>query len=272
MECGISTASLFSRYDVEDAISVIAGMGARVAEIFLNTHSEYDPEFIDILRERVRASDIRVRSVHAMSTQFEPQLFSIHARQRKDAVRTFEQVLDGAKKLGAEIYVMHGPMHMSGVVKNVEMERIGPIVYDLAEMAADYGVTLTWENVSWCLFCHPDFAPRILDASKSDKLRFTLDLKQAERSGYSPFEFLDRMGEKVANVHICDFRHEERLKFCMPGQGEFDFKYLRDRLIGYGYDGPMLIEVYSDLYQKDSELRTCFDSMSNLLKNRSKNS
>ena len=126
-------------------------------------------------------------------------------------------------------------------------------------------LAFTWENVSWCLFCHPDFAPRILDASKSDKLRFTLDLKQAERAGYSPFEFLARMGEKVANVHICDFRHEERLKLCMPGQGDFDFERLRDKLLEYGYKGPMLIEVYSDLYQKDFELKACFETVSQLL-------
>jgi len=266
MECGISTASLFSRYDVEDALSVIAGMGAHTAEIFLNTHSEYEPEFIDLLQHRAEDLNLHIHSLHAMSTQFEPQLFSIHARQRKDAFRIFERVLAAAKKLGAGVYVMHGPMHMSGVVKNMEMERIGPIVYDLADLAASYGVTLTWENVSWCLFCHPDFAPRILDASKSDKLRFTLDLKQAERAGYSPFEFLERMGENVANVHICDFRHDERLRLCMPGQGAFDFVRLRDELCGYGYTGPVLIEVYSDLYGADSELKACFDSMEHLFK------
>ena len=265
MECGISTASLFSRYDVEDAISVIAKMGCCTAEIFLNTHSEYEEEYIDLLCERVQNEKLHIRSLHAMSTQFEPQLFSIHARQRKDALNTYEKVLSAAKKLGAKYYVMHGPMHMSGVIKNVEMERIGPIVHDLAEVASEYDVTLTWENVSWCLFCQPDFAPKILDASKSDKLRFTLDLKQAERAGYSPFAFLEKMGEKVANVHICDFRHEDRLKLCMPGQGEFDFIHLRDKLMEYGYGGPMLVEVYSDLFKTDFDLKKCFDQMSLLL-------
>lgn len=268
MECGISTASLFSRCEVEDALTVIAQMGCKTAEIFLNTHSEYEPDFIDLLVERVKRFDIKVHSLHAMSTQFEPQLFSLHTRQRKDAMKVFEKVLSAAKKLGAGIYVMHGPAHMSGVVKNMEMERIGPIVRELCNVACDYGVTLTWENVSWCLFCEPDFARRILDTSKSDKLRFTLDVKQAVRTGRSPFAFLKAMGDRVANVHICDYVHEKKLRLCMPGQGEFDFELLRSTLERQGYAGPLMIEVYSDLYRKNEELKACYDRMQDLLKGR----
>lgn len=266
MECGISTASMFSRCEVEDALAEIAAMGCRTLEIFLNTASEYEPDFIELLYERINRLNIKVHSIHAMSTQFEPQLFSLHTRQRGDALKVFERVLSAAKRLGAGVYVMHGPAHMSGVVKNVEMERIGPIVRELCELADEYGVILTWENVSWCIFCEPDFAPRILDAAKSDKLRFTLDVKQALRTGRSPLEFLHAMGDRVANVHICDYVAGKNLRLCMPGQGECDFIGLRDALLAHGYSGPMTIEVYSDLYQNIGELRACFEYMQRILK------
>ena len=265
MECGISTASLFLHCNVEDALLEIAKTGCKTTEVFLNTSSEYESEFVDLIAERVEQSGLKVHSLHAMSTQFEPQLFSLHARQRADAIKVFRQVLSAAKRLRAGIYVMHGPAHMSGMVKNVDMSRLGPIVRDLCDLASDYGVTLTWENVSWCLFCEPEFARRILDASKSDKLRFTLDIKQAARTGRSPFEYLNAMGDRIANVHICDYVQEERLKLCMPGQGAFDFRRLKQELLNHGYAGPLLIEVYSDLFRNIDELADCYRCMSRLI-------
>ena len=209
LQVGVSTASLFTKYMLEDTPEQIAQMGAEVMEVFLNTFQEYEPEFISLLQGRIRAQGLDVYSIHPMSTQFEPQLFSIHPRQREDANRIFERVLQAAKQLGVRYYVMHGPSNMNGAVKNMNMTRIGPILKDLCELAAHYGIGLTWENVSWCLFCYPEFAQRVFDAANTDKLYFTLDIKQAARSGYTPEAYIDAIAscgkDRLKNLHICDY-------------------------------------------------------------------
>lgn len=191
-----------------------------------------------------------------MSTQFEPQLFSIHHRQREDAWRIFEQVLASARILGARCYVMHGPSSLGGIAKNMELSRLGPIAQELCVLAASYGVTLAWENVSYCLFNRPDFGPRLLDATRADDLRFTLDIKQAARSGFSPHAFIDAVGERFINLHLCDYQRlpDGRSAPRMPGMGECDFGALRDALLERGYSGPAFLEVYSDMYRDEAAL------------------
>lgn len=266
MQVGMSTASLFGKYMVEDIPAQLQAYGVQICEIFLNSFCEYEPEFIDLLVERVREAGLRVYSVHAMATQFEPQLFSTHIRQRQDAWNTFERVLRAGQRLGASHYVMHGPASLGGVVKHVEFSRIGPITHDLCEMAHHYGIRVAWENVSWGLYCRPEFGPALLEAAQSEHLCFTLDIKQAARSGYSPLAYLERMGSAVENLHICDYRQEgDRIRPRLPGQGECDYAALREGLQRAGYRGPALFEIYSDLYDTEEQLLQSYAYVKRLL-------
>ncbi len=267
MQVGISTASLFGKYSVEDAPARIAAFGASICEVFLNTFSEYHNEFIKMLFERINKHNLRVYSIHPMGTQFEPQLFSPHLRQREDAFRIFEQVLQAGKVLGASCYVMHGPSTMYGAVRNMEIQRIGPIVQSLCEMAAEYGLILAWENVSWCLFHEPSFGLRLLEATKADDLRFTLDIKQAVRSGYSPLEYVEAIGERLVNLHICDYSNSSGcVQPILPGRGQCDLERLYSALLKKSYKGPAILEVYSDLYKNEDELFESFTFVRDSLK------
>ena len=260
MLVGISTASLFNRYELEDSPARMAGMGASLCEIFLNTFSEYEDEFVKALKVRIDESGLNVYSIHPMGTQFEPQLFSIYHRQREDAKKIFEQVLQAGKTLNASCYVMHGPSGLNGAVRNMDILRIGPMVQELCEMAATYSLTLAWENVSWCLFHTPSFGPRLLEATKADDLRFTLDIKQAARSGYEPIDYIEAIGERMVNLHICDYvRNQERVVPVLPGKGECDLFALKQALNTKRYTGPAFLEVYSDMYSDEAELKSCYD-------------
>lgn len=264
LQVGISTASLFSRCNLEDAPKCIAALGGQVCEVFLNTFSEYEEEFIDTLIGELERYRLSVYSVHPMGTQFEPQLFSLYARQRKDATAIFEKVLRAGKSMGAKYYTMHGPGSMGGTAKNMELNRIGPIVKDLCQMAGEFGVTLAWENVSWCLYNYPEFGPRLLDAANTGLLRFTLDIKQAARSGYEPLSYAKSMRGYIANVHICDYKMiAGRAIPMLPGKGECDFLLLHEQLKGMDYGGVITYEVYSDLYGDYNELMESYTFVKN---------
>ena len=263
MDIGISTASYFSKLQLEDAVLDIGAHGVPVCEVFFNSFSEYDPAFVELLDERIRRSNLRVFSVHPMSMQFEPQLFSVHPRQRDDAWQIFEQVLADGKRLGASHYVMHGPARLFGGVKNIGLSRIAPIFVELCALARQYGIQLTLENVSWCVFNEPEFGVRLLDAIGGDALRFTLDVKQAVRSGHDPLEYIRAVGSRIENVHLCDATQLENdaARYAMPGAGSYDFVKMFDELAQVGYHGPAFIEVYSDMYQQIPELYESYDRM-----------
>lgn len=256
MQLGISTASYFNKLPVEDAVTDIARHGVPLCETFLNTYCEYVPSFVEGLAARAHENELRVYSVHPMSTQFEPQLFSLLDRQREDALRIFDTILQDGQLLGASYYVMHGPAHLSGVAKNLNLARIAPIFAELAARAAGRGLTLTLENVSWCVFCRPDFGQALASLLPPGTMKYTLDVKQALRAGYDPLEFVDAVGDDIVNVHLCDAirQPDGRILLKMPGKGEYDFKKLFSALHAHGYTGPAFIEVYSDMYADVSEL------------------
>ncbi len=260
MEIGLSTASYFNKLQIEDAVLDIGAHGVGLCELFLNTFMEYEPSFADLLAERLSEANARVFSVHPMSMQFEPQLFSIHPRQRADALRLFERVLSTGKRLGAHCYVMHGPARLFGGVKNIELIRIAPILVDLTALAADYGIQLTLENVSWCIFNEPEFGVRLRDVT-GGRIKHTLDVKQAVRSGYDPEDYIRAVGEQIVNVHLCDAEKlpTGSVRYQMPGFGECDFIGMFNLLAEKGYAGPAFVEVYSDMY---TEIPVLYESLS----------
>lgn len=81
MKVGISTATFFSKVLTEDSFSVIQRCGGECAEVFLTTRYEYEPSFGDLLAER--KGDLEIYSVHALNTQFEPELFNSAERTRR---------------------------------------------------------------------------------------------------------------------------------------------------------------------------------------------
>ena len=265
MDIGLSTASYFNKLQIEDAVLDIAQHRVPICEVFLNTYSEYEPEFVEVLDERLRSGNVSVFSIHPMSMQFEPQLFSVHPRQRADAWRVYEQVLADGQTLGASHYVMHGPARLFGGVKNIQLARIAPIFVDLIQLAKSYGIQLTLENVSWCVFNEPEYGLRLLETIGSEDVKFTLDVKQAVRSGYDPIDFIRAVGERIVNVHLCDATTMENgaVRYDMPGFGKYDFGKMFQTLSEHGYQGPAFIEVYSDMYE---EISTLYESRARMIR------
>lgn len=263
MITGISTASIFNRAMVEDIPAMLAPLDCRDIEVFLNTFSEYRPDFVRLLRRRIDDAGLAVYSVHPMSNQFEAQLFSIHPRQKADAFSVYRDALNAGRILGASHYVMHGSPHLGGTAKNLEMERITPVFSELLDIAAEYGITLCLENVSWCFFHAPAFGAELKERLGDHRLKFVLDIKQAVRSGEDPFAFVEAVGEDMANWHLCDYAFDEagRLTLKMPGRGQCDFLGLGKAMVNKGYKGPAFIEVYSDMYRDLDQLGSSFETI-----------
>ena len=79
------------------------------------------------------------------------------------------------------------------------------------------------------------------------------------RSGVDPFAFAEAIGERIDAVHCCDCRMEDgRVRYLLPPYGGFDFKGLIGALQKKGFDGDVLLEVYSDMYDGLPQLRDSF--------------
>ena len=84
-----------------------------------------------------------------------------------------------------------------------------PIFRELLDVAAEYGITLCLENVSWCFFHAPAFGAELKARLGDHRLKFVLDIKQAVRSGEDPFAFVEAVGEDLENWHLCDYAFDD---------------------------------------------------------------
>lgn len=237
---GCSTASFYGQLPTEESIARIGEWGFPLCEVFLNTFSEYETEFVQQLKHRIDQNGLLVNSVHALPTEFEPQLFAPVKRQRDDAFALFGRMMNICQKLGAGIYVMHGKamMHLgSDPVKAFDtyVEGFARIV----ETGRRYGVRIGLENVHWCMCNSPQFVRLVRQAVP--EMCFTLDVKQAVLSGFSPESYIAAMGERLVNVHVCDCRKGCP---CLPGEGELDFLAVKQALTAIHYSGNVIFEIY----------------------------
>lgn len=262
MKTGMSTACFFGKLLNEQSLLQIGKMGIRDAELFFSAQMEYEQPFLQEVKRVLKGEGMHIRSVHALSTQFEPQLFSIHPRQYQEAIDVYRRVLDAAFELDAHIYVFHGPVHLKVARKpNINFEYVGERISLLAEEAAQRDVRFTYENVHWCWYQYPGYAKKLQQYVSSDNLYFTLDMKQAAQSGYSVFDYMDDMGDKLAHIHVCDYKNdaEKGIIPLAPFEGETDWEGLKNKLAEMSYDGMLMLEIYVNNYQNFEDLQQIYN-------------
>ena len=140
MKIGVSTATYFSRFYTEDALERIARLGADVCEVFFASRCEYTAAFAEVLRARLEdarhIAPLNVHSIHALTNQFEPELFSVNDRAYNDALETFESVLKVGEAIGAKHYTFHGAAMLKKAVRyNFDFAKISSRVDRLIDMA-----------------------------------------------------------------------------------------------------------------------------------------
>lgn len=247
MRLGLSTAAFYGRWETEEAAAQIAKLPLDCAEVFLQSDSENTPKFGRLVRENL--AGMPCTSVHPLGG-YENYMAGRPARQVRDAFDHFRRVLDAGAAMGAKTFVYHGrntplltplPWNL-----NWNIEALAP----MCEEAAQRGMVIGWENVCWCQLTEPS---RVLEAKMAlPQVRFTLDIKQAMRAGCDPVTFVHAMGDRLCNVHVCDWHEDGTL--CLPGEGCFDFDALMEALAEIGYDGPVIVEPYLKLIQSGEAL------------------
>lgn len=252
---GISTATLFTRRNNEDAATLLSEWKIPTAEIFLTSFCEYSREFASLVKKRL--NDTAAHSVHVLNTQFEPQLYAEHERVKRDAYEWLGRSMEAARALGAKYYTFHGIARLKRTFRE-RLPEFARSTQEILGFCQKYGVTLCYENVEWALYNHPGVFSELKKGCP--KLKGVLDIKQARISGYDYREYLNEMGADITHVHVSDL--DENGKLCLPGKGTFDFDELFLRLRDFGFNGAILIENYNGDYKAESELKDSFEWLS----------
>lgn len=247
MFAGISSASMYPLH-TEDAVRELAKMGVHNAEIFINDISEADGEIFDDIVRTVRENNMNIVSVHPFSSPMESLfLFSDYDRRRDTLIDMYKRYFECMNVLGAKIFVLHGAILSTKCSDERYFERYSMLM----DTAEKFGITVAQENICYCKSKDLDFLDR-LRKNCGDRTKFVLDIKQAVRTGISPFEIINKLGKDIIHVHISDNCENAD---CLPvGKGTFDFSKLVAKLKKLDYNGALFIELYRNNYGEYSEL------------------
>jgi sugar phosphate isomerase/epimerase len=249
LEIGVSTACFYPAL-TEETLPVIARLGVRLVEVFLNAPSEADETFCQALKFRADQLGLEIRSVHTFSGAYEyVNLFSQYPRRRECALMEYRHMARAARILGARYITFHGDR--KNQPQPASMEMYCDSVKRVMDLCREQGVELTQENVSWCRSSELEFLRELDRQLGPCGLRYTLDVKQARRAGHSWEEYADIMGKRLANLHLSDAR--QGVSCLVPGMGTVDFTRLAKWLHQIQYQGDALVEVYRDNFTTEEQ-------------------
>ena len=143
----------------------------------------------------------------------------------------------------------------------------------LADLAQDFGVRVAYEALAWGRHVSTyDHAWSIVEAAGHPALGTCLDSFHILSRGSDPKGIADIPGEKIFFLQLADapllamdVLQWSRHYRCFPGQGGFDIAGLVRSVLHTGYDGPLSLEVFNDVFRQSEAGPTAVDARRSLL-------
>ncbi|WLQ52004.1 TIM barrel protein [Streptomyces poriferorum] len=143
---------------------------------------------------------------------------------------------------------------------------------ELAVLADEYGIRVAYEALAWGRHVNTyDRAWRIVEAADHPALGVCLDSFHVLARGSDPDGFAAIPGEKIFFVQLADaplmgmdvlqWSRHHRL---FPGQGDFDLAEFVRSVVRSGYDGPLSLEVFNDVFRQAESGSTAVDARRSL--------
>ncbi|WP_406120049.1 bifunctional sugar phosphate isomerase/epimerase/4-hydroxyphenylpyruvate dioxygenase family protein [Streptomyces sp. NBC_00989] len=143
----------------------------------------------------------------------------------------------------------------------------------LADLAQEFGVRVAYEALAWGRHVSTyDHAWRIVEAAGHPALGTCLDSFHILSRGSDPKGIEDIPGEKIFFLQLADapllamdVLQWSRHYRCFPGQGGFDVAGLLRHVLSAGYDGPLSLEIFNDVFRQAEAGPTAVDAQRSLL-------
>ncbi|MFH8973606.1 bifunctional sugar phosphate isomerase/epimerase/4-hydroxyphenylpyruvate dioxygenase family protein [Streptomyces sp. NPDC017890] len=143
----------------------------------------------------------------------------------------------------------------------------------LADLAQDHGVRVAYEALAWGRHVNTyDHAWRVVESAGHPALGTCLDSFHILSRGSDPQGIEAIPGEKIFFLQLADapllamdVLQWSRHYRCFPGQGGFDVAGLLRHVLRAGYDGPLSLEVFNDVFRQSEAGPTAVDAQRSLL-------
>jgi sugar phosphate isomerase/epimerase len=225
----LSTASVYPE-STATAFEIAARLGYDGVEVMVWT----DPvsQDVDALRRLSEYHRMPILAVHAPCLLITQRVWST------DPWVKLQRARKAADRLGADTVVVHPPFRWQ---RNYARD----FVRGIWRMADETDVRFAVENMyPWryrdreMLAYAPDW-----DVTKDDYRHFTVDLSHVATSRSEALDMVERMGDRLAHVHLADGSGSAKDEHLVPGRGGQPCAELLESLATTGFDGHVVVEV-----------------------------
>ncbi len=248
MNIGISTGCFYPQ-KTDEALIRAGEIGAEYVEIFFNTHSELEEEYVYKLKNILDKYNMKAISIHPYTSAIETfMFFSMDNYKLKDSISLYEKYFKACNILDCKYVVIHGCFNDK---KYMDMKTYCDNLNELSKKAREYDVYISQENVFKYKCGYENNIREFIKYADKD-IKFTFDIKQTVKSRQSIYKILEHTKDRISHLHISDYigRTHSLIPFC--GKFNYDrfFKYIKDNTTAQA----AIVEVYSSAIKNDYQL------------------
>lgn len=225
----LSTASVYPE-STATAFEIAARLGYDGVEVMVWT----DPvsQDVEALRRLSDYHGIPVLAIHAPCLLITQRVWSTDPWIKLVRARA------AAARLGASTVVVHPPFRW-------QRQYAREFVRGIWRMADETDVRFAVENMYPWRYRDREmlaYAPG-WDPTEDDYRHFTVDLSHTATSRSDAMEMVQRMGDRLAHVHLADGTDSAKDEHLVPGRGVQPCAELLERLATSGFEGHVVVEV-----------------------------
>lgn len=225
----LSTASVYPA-STAVAFELAAKLGYDGVEVMVwNDPVSQD---LEALRRLSDAHQLPILAVHA------PCLLITQRVWTTDPWTKLVRARAAAEKLGASAVVVHPPFRW-------QRQYAREFVEGINRMAGETDVRFAVENMYPWRYRDREvlaYAPG-WDVTDEEYRHFTIDLSHVATSRIDTFAMVERMGDRLAHVHLADGSGSGKDEHLIPGRGKQPCAELLEHLARTGFDGHVVLEV-----------------------------
>ena len=258
MRAGVSTACLYPKL-LEESVYDLALNGIAHTEIFVNTGSELERNYINGLASTLKQFEVTCRSLHPFTCAMEPMMFfSGYKRRVDDMLEFYKKYFEAMNILGAEIFIFHGNKKIPDISKEIYYESFSR----LAETGREFGITVAQENVARCVSGSLSFMKDMVRNLGGDA-KFVLDTKQSVRAGESNSIFFVHW-EVISFMFISASRRTGEIA-CKLAGGRFNIRKFLSMLNENSPDCSVMLELYRSNFEGISDLVNNYNTLVSMI-------